>query len=317
MSIANAFNGMFALMLLMLLGVFMTKKKFLTEDYYHFLTSFIMKYAVPAMLFQNAIKNVTVEFITESGSLLLAPFITQLGGYFIALGFAKLLKLDRTIQGIFISIFAMCNTMLMGFPICMQIFGEVSVPYVTAYYIANTVVFWVLVAPRIAAGGEGGGGEIPLKDKIKRIFSPPLTAFLIGSAVNLLHIPVPQFIQTALTDFGALTSPIAMLLCGYLLASMGKDVLKTPKCIVGAVAARLLWAPIFCAGICLLMEVPALPACVFCVQAAMPAMNQTVILSGLYRGNDRAAAQGLALSNILSVFIIPLVVGALNYVFPM
>ena len=108
-----------------------------------------------------------------------------------------------------------------------------------------------------------------------------------------------------------------MLLCGYLLASMGKDVLKTPRCIVGAVAARLLWAPVFCAGICLLMDVPALPACVFCVQAAMPAMNQTVILSGLYRGNDRAAAQGLALSNILSVFIIPLVVMGLNQGFPM
>lgn len=316
MSISNAFNGMFALMLLMLLGVFMTKKKFLTEDYYHFLTSFVMKYAVPALLFQNAIQNVTVEFITESGSLLLAPFVTQLGGYLIALGIAKLLKLDKSIQGIFISIFAMCNTMLMGFPICMQIFGEVSVPYVTAYYIANTVVFWVLVAPRIAAGGQAGGA-IALKDKIKRIFSPPLTSFLIGSAVNLLHIPVPRFVQTALTDFGALTSPIAMLLCGYLLASMGKDVLKAPRCIVGAVAARLLWAPVFCAGICLVMKVPALPACVFCVQAAMPAMNQTVILSGLYRGNDRAAAQGLALSNILSVFIIPLVVGALNLVFPL
>lgn len=316
MSISNAFNGMFALMLLMLLGVFMTKKNFLTEDYYHFLTSFIMKYSVPALLFQNAIKNVTADFIAESGPLLLAPFVTQLGGYFIALGVAKLLKLDRSLQGIFISIFAMCNTMLMGFPICMQIFGEVSLPYVTAYYIANTVVFWVLVAPRIAAGGEAQG-SISLKDKIKRVFSPPLVSFLIGAAVNLVHIPVPQFVQTALTDFGALTSPIAMLLCGYLLASMGKDVLKTPKCIVGAVAARLLWAPVFCAGVCLAMKVPALPACVFCVQAAMPAMNQTVILSGLYRGNDRAAAQGLALSNILSVFIIPLVVGGLNYIFPM
>ena len=316
MSISNAFNGMFALMLLMLLGVFMTKKNFLTEDYYHFLTSFIMKYSVPALLFQNAIKNVTADFIAESGPLLLAPFVTQLGGYFIALGVAKLLKLDRSLQGIFISIFAMCNTMLMGFPICMQIFGEVSLPYVTAYYIANTVVFWVVVAPRIAAGGEAQG-SISLKDKIKRVFSPPLVSFLIGAAVNLVHIPVPQFVQTALTDFGSLTSPIAMLLCGYLLASMGKDVLKTPKCIVGAVAARLLWAPVFCAGVCLAMKVPALPACVFCVQAAMPAMNQTVILSGLYRGNDRAAAQGLALSNILSVFIIPLVVGGLNYIFPM
>lgn len=316
MSIANAFNGVFALMLLMLVGVYMTKRKFLTQNYYQFLTSFIMKYTVPAMLFENAIKNVTVEFITDNGAMLLAPFVTQLGGYFIALGISKLLKLDKSIQGIFISIFAMCNTMLMGFPICMQIFGEVSVPYVTAYYIANTVVFWVLVAPRIAAGGTEGGA-ISRKDKIKRIFSPPLTAFLIGAVVNLVRIPVPKFIQTALTDFGALTSPIAMLLCGYLLASMGKDVLKTPKCIVGAVAARLLWSPIFCAGICLVMKVPPLPACVFCVQAAMPAMNQTVILSGLYKGNDKAAAQGLALSNILSVFIIPLVVMFLNYVFPM
>ena len=246
----------------------------------------------------------------------MAPFVTQLGGYFIALGIAKLIKLPKSLEGIFISIFAMCNTMLMGFPICMQIFGEVSVPYVTAYYIANTLVFWILVAPRIAAGGTVGG-VITRAEKIKRVFSPPLLSFLVGAAVSLLHIPVPAFLQTALTDFGALTSPIAMLLCGYLLASMGKDVLKTPRCIVGAVAARLLWAPVFCAGICLLMKVPPLPACVFCVQAAMPAMNQTVILSGLYRGNDRAAAQGLALSNILSVFIIPLVVMGLNQVFPM
>ncbi len=316
MSIANAFNGVFALMLIMLLGAFMTRRKFLTEDYYHFLTSFIMKYTIPAMLFENAIENVTMEFITESGTLLLAPFVTQLGGYFIALGIAKLIKLPKSLEGIFISIFAMCNTMLMGFPICMQIFGEVSVPYVTAYYIANTLVFWILVAPRIAAGGTVGG-VITWAEKIKRVFSPPLLSFLVGAAVSLLHIPVPAFLQTALTDFGALTSPIAMLLCGYLLASMGKDVLKTPRCIVGAVAARLLWAPVFCAGICLLMDVPPLPACVFCVQAAMPAMNQTVILSGLYRGNDRAAAQGLALSNILSVFIIPLVVMGLNQVFPM
>ena len=316
MSIGNAFNGVFALMLLMLLGVYMTRKKFLTHEYYQFLTNFIMKYTVPAMLFENAIENVTVELITENGTMLLAPFVTQLGGYFVALGIARLCRLDKSIEGIFISIFAMCNTMLMGFPICMQIFGEVSVPYVTAYYIANTVVFWVLVAPRIAAGGTAGGAISKL-DKIKRIFSPPLMAFIIGSAINLVHIPVPTFVQTALTDFGALTSPIAMLLCGYLLGSMGKDVLKTPKCIVGAVAARLIWAPIFCALICLAMKVPALPACVFCVQAAMPAMNQTVILSGLYKGNDRAAAQGLALSNILSVFVIPLVVMALNYVFPM
>ena len=316
MSIANAFNGVFALMMIMLLGVFLTKRKFLTEDYYHFLTSFIMKYTVPAMLFENAIENVTVDFITKSGTLLLAPFVTQLGGYLIALAIAKLLKLPKSLEGIFISIFAMCNTMLMGFPICMQIFGEVSVPYVTAYYIANTLVFWILVAPRIAAGGEAGG-VISRKEKIKRVFSPPLVSFLIGAACNLIHIPIPGFLQTALTDFGSLTSPIAMLLCGYLLASMGKDVLKTPRCIVGAVAARLLWAPVFCAGICLLMKVPALPACVFCVQAAMPAMNQTVILSGLYRGNDRAAAQGLALSNILSVFIIPLVVMGLNRIFPM
>ena len=255
MSIANAFNGVFALMLIMLLGAFMTRRKFLTEDYYHFLTSFIMKYTIPAMLFENAIENVTVEFITGSGTLLLAPFVTQLGGYFIALGIAKLIKLPKSMEGIFISIFAMCNTMLMGFPICMQIFGEVSVPYVTAYYIANTLVFWILVAPRIAAGGTVGG-VITRAEKIKRVFSPPLLSFLVGAAVSLLHIPVPAFLQTALTDFGALTSPIAMLLCGYLLASMGKDVLKTPRCIVGAVAARLLWAPVFCAGICLLMKVP-------------------------------------------------------------
>lgn len=316
LSIAKAFNGVFALMLIMALGFFMAKKKFLTHDRYEFLTSFIMKYTVPAMLLENAIKNVTPEFISENGLMLLAPMVVQLGGYFIALAIAKLFKISRDLEGIFISIFAMCNTMLMGFPICMQIFGEISVPYVTAYYIANTLVFWILVAPKIAAGGTEQVSLSKL-DKIKRIFSPPLSAFIIGSVISLVGFPMPGFIQTALTDFGALTSPIAMLTCGYLLASMGRDVLKTPKCILFAVGARLIWAPIFCVGICLAMKVPALPACVFCVQAAMPAMNQTVILSGLYKGNDKAAAQGLALTNILSIFIIPIVVYFLNFVFPM
>ena len=56
MSIGNAFNGVFALMLLMLLGVYMTRKKFLTHEYYQFLTNFIMKYTVPAMLFETPSK---------------------------------------------------------------------------------------------------------------------------------------------------------------------------------------------------------------------------------------------------------------------
>lgn len=315
MSITKAFNGVFALLLIMCLGIFMTKKKFLTQERYQFLTQFIMKYTVPSMLFINAIKNVTPEFIAENGIMLLAPFVVQLGGYFIALALAKLFKISRDLEGIFISIFAMCNTMLMGFPICLQIFGDISVPYVTAYYIANTVVFWVLVAPRIAAGGTVKV-ETGLLDKVKRVLSPPLASFLIGSVVSLIGIPVPVFLQTALTDFGALTSPIAMITCGFLLAGMGRDVFKTPKCILFAVGARLIWAPIFCGVICFIMKIPPLAACVFCVQAAMPAMNQTVILSGLYKGNDRAAAQGLALTNILCVPIIPVVVYFLNIVFP-
>ncbi len=183
MSIANAFNGVFALMLIMLLGAFMTRRKFLTEDYYHFLTSFIMKYTIPAMLFENAIENVTMEFITENGTLLLAPFVTQLGGYLIALGIAKLIKLPKSLEGIFISIFAMCNTMLMGFPICMQIFGEVSVPYVTAYYIANTLVFWILVRPPHRSWRHSGRRHHPGGKDQESLF--PAAAVLPGGCCGV------------------------------------------------------------------------------------------------------------------------------------
>lgn len=313
MAVFNAFSGIFTIITMIGIGLLVVSKKMMTQEIYNFLSRFLMRICVPALLFENALKNVTWEFINDMGLMLLVPFVAQFINYFIAVLCARLFKIPTKDRGVFIAIFSVANTIFIGLPVATAIYGEPSIPFTTAAFIANTVCFWSLVVPGIAA--DGTGVKVSAKQKLKQVFSAPLLAFIAGSILNLIGIPLPGFFTKAIGYVGGIVTPISMLLIAYLLWDMGKSAFKLSRNSIIAICGRYLVSPIVGILVCLLFSVPADIAKVFTVVASMPVMNQAVILASAYKANDKMAAQALAFTCVMATAVIPVLVFVLELIF--
>ena len=312
MQIMNAFNGIFTIVTMIGIGVIVTKK-LMNQEIYNFLSKFLMKFCVPALLFSNAIKNVTWDFINEMGFMLLVPFAAQFANYLIAWLCARLFKIPKSERGIFIAIFAVSNTIFIGLPVTTAIYGDATIPFVTACFLSNTVCFWSVIVPGIAA--DGGASTVTIGQKLKQIFSPPLLAFLTGSAINLAGIPLPEFLTSAFNYLGGNVTPISMMLIAYLLCDMGKGAFKLSRTNSLAILGRFILSPLTIILVCLLCKVPSDLAKVFVTVGSMPVMNQAVLLASTYKANDKAVAQALAFTCVMAVAYIPAMVFLLEMIF--
>ena len=69
------------------------------------------------------------------------------------------------------------------FPINQALFGDASIPYVLIYYMCNTTFFWTLGTYLIQRDGEGEA-QFDLKTSLKKVFSPPLMGFILGTSLG-------------------------------------------------------------------------------------------------------------------------------------
>lgn len=306
MSVFGAFSGIFTIFLLFATGFLATKQKVLTPEHYSFCSKLLTGYAIPVLLFENATRNITMDFLREMGLLLLIPFAIQLVSFGAAILIGRAAKIEEKRRGVFTTMFSMANTIMVGLPVCIEIFGDVCTPYVMSFYLANTTCFWTLAVPMLAADGSGHAPS--LAERIKNTFSKQVKGFLLGSAVGLLGLTIPDFIMSAAKYLGNLSTPMSALMVGHLFATMGKEAFDTDKLIRLALIGKCLLCPLLSAVFCLVFGVPQLAAGVFIVLSAMPVMNQTVIMASHYGADDNSCAKGLALSLIACMAFIPLIV---------
>ncbi|MFZ7267255.1 AEC family transporter [Avibacterium avium] len=99
-------------------------------------------------------------FITALESVLSIVLIIALGfylrhkGYFIAWLMTKWLKVRSGQRGVFINTIVNTNTIFIGLPLNISLFGDNSMPYFLVYYVLNTVSTWTFGAWLIARGSS-------------------------------------------------------------------------------------------------------------------------------------------------------------------
>ena len=100
--------------------------------------------ALPAYMLWNLLQNFERENLLTLGGGLSVPFLSM--GLCYCLGYAVsiLLKVEQSHKGTFRSIFFVSNSVFIGLPIYLALFGPESVPYVLLYFFANATFFWTL-----------------------------------------------------------------------------------------------------------------------------------------------------------------------------
>ena len=144
-------------------------------------------------MISDLVGNFDREKLSSLSSGLIVPFASMAICYIIGVILSQIIKVERKRIGTFRSMFFVSNSIFIGLPINMALFGEISIPYVLLYYIANTTFFWTLGVYGISKDGDNNSNsKIISKETIARLVSPPLMGFIIGMILIFLNDSVAK-----------------------------------------------------------------------------------------------------------------------------
>ena len=224
----------------------------------------------------------------------------------------KVLKVRPGRRGVFINTIVNANTIFIGLPLNVALFGDAAMPYFLVYYVLNTVSTWAFGVFLIARDPLPGQSATPQKKfDWKKLLPAPLLGFLLAMAFLLADIPVPSFAHAALGYIGATVTPLSLLYIGITLCDAGLASIRFDRDTIAALLGKFVFAPLLMFVLIYLgkswLVLPAAEAKTLIVQSSVSALAVLPILANEARGDVRFATNVVTTSTLLFVVVVPLV----------
>lgn len=300
----NSVQSVTEILLLMAVGYFCAAKGWFTKEAKLFISRLLMNIAIPFMCVYSMRTRMTLELLQSAGKMLLIPTLTSAFCFLLALPVGKLLKLPRRTLGVFLMLCGLPNSLFIGYPMTVGIFGESASPYVMIYYIicafftqlvGQTLVRWAGQSEMKSAGAL-----------FLNVLKTPVVWGIIGGALLVvLNIQPPAIVMSFAKYMNNITTPLAVFVSGEVLYGIGFKNMKPSKEVVSVLLFRFLVSPGLCILACRAFGIADFPKAVFMIMAAMPCVSQTVVMASNYGADEEMACQGIAWSTLASFAAIP------------
>lgn len=302
--VLHALNGVVTVVIIISFGFFMERQGWFSEESVALISRLVNKVCLPTYMLTNILANFRHDQLVSMARGMIVPLISMLAGYFISRGIAKLLGVSRGHTGIFTICVSFSNTIFIGLPLGVALFGEAGVPYIMMYYMVNTTLFWTIGVHDLAMGV---GEDTPFfsRKTLKSILTPPLMGFALGVIMILLELQLPKPLFTSFRYIGSMTTPLAMLFIGIAMSKTDWNEIVLGKELVVAMLGRYFICPLIVFAIIPYFHLDPMMEKVFVIMAAMPAMTNSAIVARGFGGDYKYAAMLTAVSTVLAVVIIP------------
>lgn len=294
------------------LGMLLSHLSWIKEEHAGLISRLVVKVGLPGMIISKMFTQYTRESLIESAPGILAPFASLLLSFLLGLLVSRVARVPKGRRGAFCCMFMFSNSVFIGLPVSIALFGEGVVSYTLLYYIANTVLFWSLGHAMLSMDG---GKPLFGKDFDARKLLPlPLIVFILSCLLVLLGLRLPSFILDAAKYVGDLVTPLSMIYTGLIIMRM----LKAGRFHWHRGYAFMLLGRFVCSPLLLLLTsrfipMPQLMRNALLIQAAMPVMSQTPIVAGECGSDAEYAAGGIAISTLCSLIFIPAYMALIPY----
>ncbi len=300
MTFFTVFFQMLALLIMIGAGYLAAKTDMLDEHTNNQMSGMIVNVFNPLLVLAssaNAVGQIPLDTMAVVGLIAAGMFV-----FFIIAGMllSPFFEKDREQRKIYQLMFVFSNVGFIGIPVISSIFGAEYVVYVTEFMLVYTFVFYTYGIALM----EGRFSPASLKSMIN-----PGTIFgLAAMAVIVFEIQLPDFIITAVTYLGNVTSPVALMAVGFALANSDlKKVFGQPGLYIFSVV-KLLILPLLMLPLLKLAanDETLLPVCM--VMFGMPIGNMPLIL-GNQKGMDvTSCSAAIILTTVLCVFTVPVLI---------
>ena len=307
----TAVESVLSIVLIIALGFYLRNKGWFADSFAGNISKLIMNIALPASIFVSVLTYLTRDKLMALSDGLIYGALSIVFGYFIAWLMVKVLKVRRGRRGVFINTIVNANTIFIGLPLNIALFGEASMPYFLVYYVLNTVSTWAFGALLIAHDSTEPRQAHEQKFNWKKLLPAPLVGFLVALVFLLADIQVPSFVHSTLDYIGSIVTPLSLIYIGITLADAGLKSIRFDKDTIAALLGKFVLAPLIMVALIAaghsILPLPSLEAKTLIVQSSVSALAVLPILANEAKGDVRFATNVVTTSTILFMIVVPLV----------
>lgn len=293
---------------LIVLGYFLQVKGWFHDDFGNDLSKLIMNVAMPVSIFVSVLKYLTLEKLISLSGGLVYTFVAFALGYIVAFLSVKAFKVAPGRRGTVINTFVNANTIFIGLPLNIALFGDDALAYFLIYYITNTISTWTLGVFLMTSDSKSGKKKQESHFDWKKLLPAPLLGFIVSVVFLIINIPLPSFVSSTLGYVGGLTTPLSLVYIGIVLAKAGIKTIRFDKDSIVALVGRFIIAPVLMFVVLKLMAPGMVTAeyQTFMIQSATPALAVLPILANQGDGDVEFSTNIVTLSTVLFVIVIPI-----------
>lgn len=293
---------------LIVLGYFLQVKGWFHDDFGNDLSKLIMNVAMPVSIFVSVLKYLTLEKLISLSGGLVYTFVAFALGYIVAFLSVKAFKVAPGRRGTVINTFVNANTIFIGLPLNIALFGDDALAYFLIYYITNTISTWTLGVFLMTSDSKSGKKKQESQFDWKKLLPAPLLGFIVSVVFLVINIPLPSFVSSTLGYVGGLTTPLSLVYIGIVLAKAGIKTIRFDKDSIVALVGRFIVAPVLM-FLVLKWMAPGMVTAeyqTFMIQSATPALAVLPILANQGDGDVEFSTNIVTLSTVLFVIVIPI-----------
>ncbi|CDD60951.1 putative transporter [Clostridium sp. CAG:505] len=297
-------NQLFTMIILMLVGVILNKKKYLSENDAKELSVILVKVAVPAnmiILLQRPYSHeIFVEFLKVCAGTLGVCFIATILFYVVG----KWMKMALSSATLFACCGAYSNIIFMRQPLIKALYGEKGLIFCVAVMFVSTLYLFTICSILLSLGTD------KMKDSAKVLKDSFLNLVFISGTIGFIcfakSIVLPKIISDALQFSANTTVCLSMIYIGFLLAEANlKEVMKDKEVYIFCILSLIITPIIAKAFGGLFLE--GMPLAVLVILMGTPAGALLPSFVESYGKSARRASQYVFMSTILSLITQPLV----------
>ena len=293
---------------IIVLGYILQVRGWFGDDFGPNLSRLIMNVALPASIFVSVMKYLTLDKLISLSGGLLYTFVAFILGYIVAYIAVMLFKIRPGRRGTMINTFVNANTIFIGLPLNVALFGDQALPYFLIYYITNTISTWTLGVYLMTSDSKSGQSKKTSKFDWKKLLPAPLVGFLVALLFLILRIPIPDFATNTLTYVGNIVTPLSLIYIGIVLAKAGLKTITFDKDTIVTLVGRFILAPLIMLLVLKFFSqnMATVEFKTFMIQSATPALAVLPILANQGKGDVEFSTNVVTLSTVLFILVIPI-----------
>lgn len=301
------------LILMNAIGIFIRKSGVVNKDFTARLTSLILKFCIPCLIFQSVsgaaafsldlLANCALVVLLATLAVLLS-FAAGQAAYRLSRssGAGRILRYGLTF----------CHFSFMGIPVMEALFGEMGTFYYVSFFLLPVRIAYyafsdVLMTPRDRQGPRRSLGKL-FRDIV---LNPCMIALILALIFWVGGWKLPTALSYCVKSMSSISSPLALLLCGMVLGEYSFRQLLRAKYLLLPLLRTLLMPALFfgVSRLLLLLGVDSLLCGMMVIYAALPVASLLPIYTMKFDpdpDNQLSAAAASFLSVLLSAVTIPL-----------